>query len=181
MTIVVDTETTGLDALRDGLIEFAAVAVTSGRITSEFSSLVWPGREFLTPRHREVLAISGITLEDLLDAPGAVHVSAEWREWARHLEPPPTRVTSFNVSFDRPFVEHWLGCLSSEPEWGPCLMLACQELMADVLERRYDGSIRYPKLSAACAHLGIPVATTHRALDDARAAARIAIALQERQ
>jgi DNA polymerase III epsilon subunit-like protein len=40
-----------------------------------------------------------------------------------------------------------------------------------------DGRYRWVKLGFACAKLGIEFEETHRALDDARAAARVAIAL----
>lgn len=185
--VVLDTETTGLEPGAAAIVEIAAVAVRDGQIVDRFSTLVWPGREFLQREHRHVLdTISGINVLDLLDTavPDATGAEALLQEWAARATEGQIRVTSFNVWFDRKFLQTdpWSLDLWSEPgiTWAPCLMLAAMEPMgkAGALQRHWRGGWKWPSLAEACAHFGIERQNAHRALGDAEAAARIAIALQ---
>lgn len=180
--LVCDTETTGLDPATSGIVEIAFVVVTERGLGPVFSSLVWPGRHFLKQAHRMVLArTSRLTADELLDAPNVAEVFTRWRAWAREaLGEPPYLVTSFNVEFDR---DH----LRNTPfdrlfTWQPCIMQRCSEVMgeAGALEPRYDRfGWRWPKLPAACAHFNVEFTECHRALEDAKAAARLVLALRE--
>lgn len=180
---VVDTETTGLEPEDGAIVELAAVAVVGGEVVSEFASLVWPGREYLQARHQETLAISGIGLPDLIDmgaAPPAETVCARWAQWMAIVQGDagPYRMTAYNAEFESRFLRAppWAGVPF---DWQGCVMRHCTERMgaARALEKRRDGQWRWPKLIAACDHFGIELDGAHRALADARAAARLALYL----
>lgn len=63
--IVVDLETTGLDAQRDSIIELAAAKVENGSITTQYESLVNPDYEI----DSFITELTGITNKMLADAP----------------------------------------------------------------------------------------------------------------
>lgn len=101
---------------------------------------------------------------------------------------PRTRfpITSYNLGFDSKFLEavHWSlpfhvsALFHAQVEWAPCLMVATAEHLGPKLNLpKRDGRYRWVKLAYACQHLDIPFEETHRALSDARAAARIAVKL----
>jgi DNA polymerase III epsilon subunit-like protein len=201
---VVDLETSGFEPESAGVVELAAVAVRDGALVGEFSSLVYPGAEFLcTDKQLESLSISGITVEELEAARDRgctpERVRARFRLWMleRALEGQwagtwpgtlsglgPHRITSYNLPFDSKFLraEPWrLDVTEGFPavEWAPCVMQRATDAMgaAGLLQKnRYHGW-RWPKLSAACDHYHIPLDGAHRALADARAAANLAIRL----
>jgi DNA polymerase III epsilon subunit-like protein len=122
--------------------------------------------------------------------PKAAH---EWSELRLESEaagkPPrtPLPLTTYNREFDLGFLERLPWQLSwylrtqapVEVVFAPCVMLAAVGAMgaAGVLERRRDGNWKWPRLPLAARHFGIEFSETHRALADAEAAARLAIAL----
>jgi len=114
--LVVDCETTGLDAFRDALIELAMVPFTYDRRTGRvvrfhepFSGLEDPG-EPLTP---EIQALTGLNDEMLRGQ----HVD---RTKALELLHSAAIVVAHNAGFDRPFIEGFLDVDVRErrPIWG---------------------------------------------------------------
>jgi len=63
--VALDLETTGLDPVRDAIIEVGAVKFDDQRELGRFGSLVRPGR----PIPIQVTQLTGITDHDVLDAP----------------------------------------------------------------------------------------------------------------
>jgi hypothetical protein len=128
LLFVVDTETTGLDPAEAGIVELAAVCLRDGQVSDRFSTLVWPGREFLREKHRQALAAhSQIDPVRLLDEDVPVVVNARrlflnwlcgnagmnvprdaaaWQAQASDafMDRTPLRLTSFNVAFDSKFL-----------------------------------------------------------------------------
>ena len=173
---VIDLETTGVVPATAGIIEIGCVAVQSGAIVGEFSSLVWPGREFLGPKNREVLAVSGITVEEVLDAWPLREVRYELRRWVDGIGAAvPYRVTSYNVAFDAAFLPEPFWTRNRDDAgggvWSECVMKCAARDLA--------GKSRL-SLANACAILGIEQEDAHRALPDARAAAAVWLALEGR-
>jgi DNA polymerase III epsilon subunit-like protein len=178
--IVLDTETTGLDPATCGVVEFAAVVIQEGRIAGGFRHYVWPGYDRICrPKHWDVLrVVSGISPARLLDAPELAEVL---RLFTGAMEQrfglaAPFPVTSYNVPFDRSFLE------AARPAfppgylmWQPCLMARCRQRLR--AEAGYYGTYG-PSLSRACEWLGLSGRGDHRALGDAWRAAEIAIALE---
>ena len=184
LLIVVDTETTGLDPGAGCVWDLGAVALRDGCIVGEFESLVRPHPDRFQREQRAVVKrisrLDDAGLLALFDAPPVRVVEDRLAEWWRSFSPAiPVTFTSFNVAFDSKFLIHDPWELGYAP-WGPCVMEACREPMAQagLLQRTSDGQRwKWPKLTAACAFFHIPFEETHCALSDARAAAALAIRL----
>ena len=162
---VVDVETTG-SSPRSGhrVTEVALVEVRgSGRVDS-FSTLVNPGR----PIPRRIQAFTGITDRMVEQAP---HFHEVAPELLRRLE---GRVfVAHNAPFDWRFVSAELARAGKEAPEGPRL---CTVRLA----RRLLPGIRRHDLDTVTGHLGVPVASRHRALGDADATAQVLLDLLER-
>ena len=179
--IALDTETTGFKPTDACVWSLAAVALLDGENIGEFDSLVRPELEFFQRQHRDVVRnVSGLgdaQLLELLDAPPASIVTGNFLTWLHDLAAARTvRFTSYNVAFDRPFLDVGPLRIAEAVEtrlcrsttWADCVMERSKQAM---------GLPRWPKLPVACAHFGIPFVESHQALADTRAAAALAIKL----
>ena len=160
--VIVDVETTGLDAQNDSIIEVAALTLRGNDILDEFSSLVNPHRAipaFITQ-------LTGITQEMVDDAPTMFTLRSQLRpKIGDHV------LVGHNVGFD-------LGFLEAE--------------RLGVGNHRLDtvtlASILFPdagrfNLESLVHYLGLPNPNngqTHRALDDAEQTVELFLALRER-
>lgn len=166
--VVLDTETTGLP--RDkwaAVIEIGAVLLdTDGTEVDHWTTLIRP--DVLDERAAPALAVNHIDPADLIGQPSTVSALASWRGWlSQHGDP---WVTAFNVGFDRPMLERsgW-----TYDRWASCVMLRSMPVM---------GVSRWPRLAAAAEHFGVvPDGDAHRALTDARTAARVAVEIRRRE
>lgn len=163
--IYADVETTGYSSSSAVIVELAAVAVgENDQELGHFESLVHASPEELsTDDAKKALEVNGIKPEDLAGAPRREDVAAKFRAWLIGFEPPFT-FHSFNNGFDRRFLERspWDIALDF---WGECVMQASRNAMS---------LPRWPNLEAAVAHFGLTFdGPQHRALPDARAAARL--------
>lgn len=170
--IIVDTETTGLPKHPWAEIcDLAAVYLEDDQPKHEFQALICPS--VLDARCEGAFRVNGLSAE-LLKREG-VRPEIAWGRFAKWLDLIGHRVlTSYNTGFDSKFFPRGLNIY-----WGPCIMLASHKQMSD------DNSIflqwlpgkddpKWPKLSEACAHFGVkPCQPEHRALSDARTAAKI--------
>jgi ATP-dependent DNA helicase DinG len=144
-----DIETTGLNAERDAVIEVGIVRYRGEREEERWASFVNPGR----PIPAVITQLTGINDAMVSGAPPLRDLLPKIRELTDgaailgHSIP-------FDISFFRPFF------LLTDSE-----AIDTLELASALLPRapRYN-------LGALCAHLEIPLAATHRALDDALAA-----------
>jgi DNA polymerase III epsilon subunit-like protein len=169
--IVWDTETTGLP--RDSwaaVVDLGAVLVSQeGEIIGEFECLVLP--EVLDERADFALSISGITPE-LLRAEGLTAQAALERVdlWMAGLPQEMTFHTSFNIAFDKPMMRR-MGL--EYPAWASCIMLKAQAAM---------NAGKWPKLKEAAPFFGVTQEEpAHRALADAKTAAKIMVEIQRRR
>lgn len=150
--VAVDLETTGFDAVKDEIIEIAAVRFSDGKIVDEFNTLVNPGRHI----PEAVTQLTGLTDEDVIGAPGVQNALPLLRSfvgssaWIAH-----------NVSFDAAFLNH-RSTLVSNPR------LDTYELASILL----PGAPRY-NLTTLTTLMGANIGNAHRALFDARATAHI--------
>ena len=173
--IVLDTETTGFprhDWSR--VIELGAVALDlDGNEVSSFASLVCP--DILDDRATKALEINHIEAHELRSAPPTTRVVPDFRAWAASTG--ARYVTSFNVGFDRPMVAR----MGLDLSWASCVMERAMDVMgpAGALPAGPYGGWKWPKLSEAAEFFGVAVeGDAHRALTDARTAARIAVAIK---
>jgi DNA polymerase-3 subunit epsilon len=99
--VVVDLETTGLDPVRDDIIEIGSIRVTGGEIADSFSVLVSPGYEiggFITQ-------LTGITNDMLAGAPDIRTVLPAFLDFAGD-----SMIIGHNVNFDINFL--YSNCVS---------------------------------------------------------------------
>lgn len=153
---VIDVETTGLSGAKDRVIEIAVVHCDpDGTITSEWSTLVDPGRD-PGPTH-----IHGIRASDLVGAPSFAEIAPEL---AAHLE--GTMITAHNLAFDSSFLHHEFDRAGVDQPSEPALCTL--ELARLVLSDQRSHS-----LAACAAALGIAHPAAHRALPDTRVTAEV--------
>ncbi len=178
--LVVDTETTGFPAQPwAAVVDLAAVRVEpDGTLGPSFSCLIRP--EILDERCTEALRISGLTPEQLVEG-GVAPVFARqlWERWVKQEAQTPF-LTAYNVAFDRPM----LAKMGIEGRWCSCVMERAAEVMgaAGALQRWPSGAYRWPKLVDAAAFFGVAVEEpAHRAPADAITAARVLVALKQRE
>lgn len=147
-----DIETTGGSYRTSRIIEFAAIKVLDDRIIDKFSTLVNPG----SPIPYHITNITGITTHDVADAPffdtvsGRIHEILSGAIFIAH-----------NVRFDYSFIKRQLeGCnISFNPK------MLCSVRMSRALYPEDKGH----SLQAIINRFNIPVASRHRAYDDAEA------------
>ena len=161
--VVFDTETTGLDTVRDRVIEIGAVRLAAGRIddSDRHCCLIDPG----VPIPPASIAIHGITDDEVAGAPGFAAGIRGFAEWAG-----PAVFLGHSVGFDLAVLEaeHRRHGLS----WQAPRTLDTRDLAQAVGPDLPDWS-----LETLAGWLGIPVEGRHRALSDALLTARIFLAL----
>lgn len=159
---VVDVETTG-GAYEAGhrIIELAIVELREGVVTREFRSLVNPGR----PIKPSVRRLTGISEGKVARAPSFADIAGRVRSRLEHHV-----FVAHNADHDWTFVA---GQLQEALAGVPVVQRICTEQ----LSRRLLASQRRHHLDALCGRFGVQVHGRHRALGDARAAARILVFL----
>jgi len=157
--IALDTETTGLDAERDAIIEIAAVKFRDGEMLHTWSTLVNPKRRL----PYKIQLLTGIKPEELQRAP---IISAVTTPFVRFVKDYP--VVGHNVRFDLAFLRQH-GILLRNPALDTFQLASI--LMPEVTSY---------SLSALTDALGIEVQDHHRALADALATKDLFLALVDR-
>ena len=118
--IVLDTETTGLDPIKDTLIEIAAVRLRGSEIVDEFQTFVDPGRHIPL----EITELTGITDDDVAGSPDAGTAVEQLAEFVAGAD-----IVAHNASFDRAFIMR---------EALPGALAACRILPAGIGENVGD-------------------------------------------
>ena len=158
--VVVDTETTGLSVRNNGrVIEIGAVAVENGQIVAELATLINTNTAISYGAYR----VHGISEQMLAGKPTPEEV---WLWFLEFVGTSP--LVAHNAPFDRAFVQHELRLLG--------LPLLNQWHCTVQLARRKLPRLMNHKLETVYKHLfgKLPEdLQQHRALDDARMAARV--------
>ena len=162
--VVVDVETTGMSVQRGGrVIEVGAVTVENGVIVAEFDTLIDTGAVISYAAYR----VHGISERMLAGKPAPADV---WRSF--HVFAADAELVAHNAPFDSAFVRHELSLIGvglSNP-WH-CTVRLARRRLPQLPNHRLDTVYRY-------LFGGLPNgAKRHRALDDARMAARIWVEL----
>ncbi|MBA3275465.1 MAG: DEAD/DEAH box helicase family protein [Chloroflexia bacterium] len=157
--VAVDCETTGINPDRDVITEIAIVVFGREGIVERYSQYINPGRKLPL----EIVRLTGITDEDLKDAPPIQDVRARVRELIGSLP-----VVGHNVDFDVAMMEK-----SGIPV--PNLRLDTFRLAMMLMPNLGSYS-----LGSVAEALGVGEALAHRALPDAERAAGILQRLIER-
>ena len=156
--VVLDIETTGLDAKSDAIIEIGAVRFNGRRVEGEWTTLIHPGR----PIPPYITQLTGITDQMVLQAPS---IKAVLADLVHFIGDAP--ILGHNVGFDLSFLRKY-GILSSNDT------VDTYDMAAVLL----PGAGRY-NLGALAQALGVLLPATHRALDDAHATRGVYLRLLE--
>lgn len=156
MYAIVDIETTGGFAEKNGITEIAIIRHDGEKIIDEFSTLINPLIE-IPPFIENYI---GITNEMVAHAPTFDEVSEEVYERLKDCV-----FVAHNVNFDYSFVKHQLKQASFE--------LNTKKLCTVRLSRKLLPGYPSYSLGNLCASLGIKVQNRHRALGDAAATVKV--------
>lgn len=154
---VIDIETTGAVAGRDGITEIALVAVNSGKITRTWNTFINPAQ----PIPQFITHLTGITDEMVAGAPSIGEVLPAIVEFVGD-----SVLVGHNVRFDAHFV-NWELCRHGHAP------LSNIKLDTLALARRTIAEVPNYKLGTLTRELGIDVERHHRALADASATAEL--------
>ncbi|HZE89130.1 MAG TPA: exonuclease domain-containing protein [Verrucomicrobiae bacterium] len=147
--VVFDTETTGLSAVNDRVLEIAAVSMENGAETGRFESLVDPG----IPIPPEISAIHGITDEMVRDQPSFGDAARRFLEFAGD-----DVLAAHNAPYDVSMMLLPSRAAGLAPRGNPVLD-------THRLARRLLKAPRYA-LGPLAASLGIAMPIAHRAMAD---------------
>jgi len=158
--IVLDIETTGLDANNDRITEIGAVKIVGKEIVDYFHTLVNPG----IPIPPRIVELTGITDEMVKDAPTIENVLTKFRYFCGDAA-----LVAHNAPFDIGFIKEKAKAIDWEII-NPIVdtLTLSRELLTD---------LKSHKLDLVAKHMGIRLENHHRAVDDARATAEIFIKL----
>ena len=162
--VALDLETTGLDSVRDAIIEVGAVKFRGDEVLDEFSTFVNPGR----PIPRVVKELTGIRDSDVVTAPGVSYVLPRL---GRFVGDRP--IIGHNVGFDVAFLRQAAARSNSGLFHNPTLDTF--ELAGVLLPKaeRYN-------LGELARMFGIDVGRAHRAFDDAGTTRKLFLGLVTR-
>ncbi|MCX8130093.1 MAG: PolC-type DNA polymerase III [Clostridia bacterium] len=156
--VVLDLETTGLNADKDRITEIGAVKIKNGVIVDRFSSFVNP--EIPIPSY--IVKLTGITNEMVQEAPAIEPVLLEFLEFING-----TTLVAHNATFDLGFLKHYAKTIGEHIN-NPVIdtLQLCRNMFPELSKYR---------LNIIAKHLGIRLENHHRAVDDSRATAEIFI------
>lgn len=162
--IALDVETTGLSPYKDRIIEIGALKVSGGEVVARFQSLV----RYEFPLPERITEITGITDEELCDAPSEKTVMADFFDFFGDTEV----ILGHNIPFDYGFIRGAAARTgySFEPQVIDTLAI-CKKLYPDRESR---------KLADMCSFFEIDSDGWHRAFADAYATYRLFEALSEK-
>lgn len=155
--VVLDTETTGVDTKRAGVVQLAAVRFEQGRITDRYVTLCKPSM----PIPAEASAIHGITDAMVADYGPVQAYGGEIARIGRGALP-----VAYNARFDRAILHRFFAG-SDIPAWAMPQWVCPLVILKDV-ERIMEGKGFY-KLESACRRWQVPLEKAHSADADAEA------------
>jgi len=149
--VVVDIETTGLEAEQCEITEVAALRIEKGEIVDVYNSLI-KVHHALPP---EIIKLTGIT-DEMLQEEGK-----EKKQVLRGLYDfvKDTPLIAHNIEFDLPFINHHL-----HKEWS--IILRNPQICTLKLSRKLLPGLASHKLGQVAKHFQIPTPLTHRAPGD---------------
>lgn len=150
--VVMDIETTGLDAQADDIIELAAIKVVNGEEKGAFSCLVKPAKD--VPQN--ILQLTGLSKSDFEDGEDAHSAMDRFLSFVGYCP-----LVAHNASFDLAFLQaavQRLGFDEIENETIDTLDLA----------KKTHAGLKSYRLGSLAEYFGIDVKELHRALPDAQ-------------
>jgi predicted DnaQ family exonuclease/DinG family helicase len=171
--IALDIETTGLEYLREDIIEFAAVHFRNGEPIDNIDFYIKPTKSI--PHY--ITRITGISDKDVKDAPPFAKVLPRILDFVKDYP-----VVAHNVSFDLPFLEyHARKAKGDFSEWNhkerQFRYYPNQQIDTIILSRMYVPFVSSFNLSSLAEYFQISAEQAHRALPDAQMAGRLLLEL----
>lgn len=160
--IALDVETTGLDPVRNRLLEIGAVKVQGRTVCGTYETLVDAG----VPVPARIRELTGITDEMRRTGKRTEEAIRGFLEFRGELP-----VVGHNVSFDYGFLKQ------AAAEAGCVFETGALDTLK--IARRVLPELPSRTLTAMCAYYGIDQGNAHRALDDARSAHLLLLQLWE--
>ena len=156
---ILDVETTGLSARKNGIIEIGLVKVSNLKIIEKYHSFINPQKEI--PYY--ITQLTGITNDDVFDAPFFEDVADEIEEFISD-----DILTAHNFPFDNSFLRKEFAYAGRE-------YITNLNLCTLKLARRLYPALRSKSLGSVCSHLHLKNTKAHSALGDAEVTARVLI------
>lgn len=156
MFAIVDIETTGGHADKNGITEIAIFTHDGTRVVDSYTTLINPG----VPIPPFLESYTGITNEMVEDAPSFEMVSDKVYEMLHDKI-----FVAHNVNFDHSFIKHHLKHVGLE--------LEVKKLCTVRLSRKVFPGFSSYSLGNLCQSLGIPLKNRHRAHGDAAATVKV--------
>lgn len=147
----IDTETTGLSATRDRIIDIGLIRVEDGRIVDEFTTLIDP-EQHVSPF---ILQMTGINGFDLEKAPNFAKVAKSILTFCQN-----SVLVAHNARFDYAFLRHEFKKIQ--------MPFSCKHICTVKLSRSLFPKERHHNLDSIIERFAISCKNRHRALDDAR-------------
>ncbi len=155
--VIVDLETTGQRADREGITEIGAIRIEGGREVGRFEQLVNPGRS-IPPF---VSKLTGISDAMVADAPRIAEVIGPFIEFAEGAV-----LVAHNAAFDVALLDHQSRSVLERP-------LGMPSLCTVKLAQRLLPELRKTSLDSLSDHFDLEVGARHRAIGDAETTAAI--------
>jgi DNA polymerase III subunit epsilon len=162
--VVFDFETTGLNAQTDQAIEVAAIQVTRGKVTAEFSTLI----HFSSELQPKITEITGLTAADLVDAMDELSAF----KILRKLMGSDSLIVAHNAAFDLQFLHYGMMRLMGRTFENPFI---------DTMTISRDRTTYPHKLVDMCEKYGIQLEGAHRALNDVHGCWELLKSLHEQE
>ncbi len=158
--VVFDVETTGLDPLKEEIIEIGACKVVNGRIDEVFATFIKPSKHI----PKEITDLTGIDDSMVKDAPTINYVLPDFYKFCDGAT-----IVAQNAAFDMSFIHN----ISKRMSYNFNHKVMDTMIMA---RQKLPGLKNY-KLGTIVEKLNISLENAHRAIDDATATAKAFIKL----
>lgn len=145
--IIFDFETTGLDSMRDRIIEIGAIKYLRGKRVADFSFLIKPD----VPLPEIITKITGITAEMLEDKPAIETILPEFLQFIDKAV-----LVAHNAEFDMAFLRSACQRQGYQIEY-PCFctLKMARQLLPDLESKNLDTLAKHYELSFAARHRSI--------------------------
>lgn len=177
----IDTETTGVDPAKHGIIQIGALFEIEGRIVDQYEAKFQPhkGAEI----NPDALAVTGTKQEELFTRKTSIEAYNDFKRWIEKYIDKYNRAdkaypAGYNVRFDLEFVERWFRFNGNQYGTGSYQNWRYLDPLPILYRMDYAGSLDLPnyKLGTVCSHYGIEI-EAHDALSDVKAAREVMMRL----
>ena len=178
--IYIDTETTGLDPVENGLVEIACIVEVNGKVKDRLELLICPhtysNKDVLISE--EALEINGRTHEELATFPNSNKQFKRFIQFLnKHIDrfdkTDKLKVSGYNVGFDIGFIKAWFDD-NGHTFYGSYFSHKDLDVFALVKHLTFAGLIdtEDEKLGTICKHFGIKH-NPHEAMSDIKATRKL--------